>query len=146
MLVETFNALMEEEEWKYKGKPDTRSMMSPDPDFNWKKHSEQNQYQRGICIIGATDEEIEAIDEDKFPEWFEEHRMGYHFYEDWKKKFKGSEFLIPVVERELDMRKLFTYQEVEGRLLMVKHGNQTIDEVISHFSEYLDEQRDKNKA
>ena len=133
MKKEVFIAYMKDEEYKFLGKPDTSNQASDDPNFNWEKHASQNQFQRSHSIISATDQEIENLMEVEFKDWFEEKSKFYHFYNDWKKKFKGSEFLIPVVEKEIIIRLRMLYGDFAAKLFGIKEGDYDIDKVIAQY-------------
>lgn len=138
MNKEKFNILMLNENWEYQGKPDISNSASDDPDFNWENYSEQNQYIRGNCFISITDEEIEKLSENNFDSWFKEKSQYYYFKDDWKKAFKGSEFLIPIVEKELENRKRFQMQKQIITLEYIKNNITTCDKEIDKICNYLE--------
>jgi hypothetical protein len=133
MNKESFIAFMEAEEYKFLGKPDVSNMMSPDPDFDWKQHARQNEFQRGASIICVTDEDIHKMKGHEFNMWFKERSKYYHFYDEWKKKFKGSEFLIPVVEEEIATRLRMETFDFGAKLMGLKEGAYNIDELIEEY-------------
>lgn len=137
MNKETFITLMGEKEYRFGGKPDTSRMKTDDPDFDWKSYADTNQFVRGHCIIHATDKDIDDLSEENFEEWYEEHSKVYHFPNDWKKKFKGSEFLIPVVEKEFETRKSMLTGDFIIDLKMIDEGRYTLKEVIHKMEETL---------
>lgn len=140
MEKEVFISLMENEEYKFLGKPDVSNGASDDPNFNWKKRASQNEFKRGICMIFATDEEIADIKESEFNDWYKEHSKYYHFNKDWKKKFKGSEFLIPVVEEEIGIRLRMQDGDFHGKLRGIKEGTYDMDEVIAEYKSKAERQ------
>lgn len=137
MNKETFNSMMLENGWEFIGKPDVSTEMSTDPNTNWEERAKQNQYKRSMFIIYATDEDIEKLDMTTFYEWFKEMSRGFWFPNDWRKAFKGSEFLEPVVEKEIRMSKHMTLNDLLADLHYVKEGRKSIDEVIEKTMEVL---------
>ena len=124
---------MENEEYEFLGKPDISNMMSSDPNHDWEKHASRNEFKRGACMIFATDEQIEGMTEEEFPDWYKEKSNFYHFYDDWKKKFKGSEFLIHVVEKEMKIRKRMLIADFVIQLSMIKDKSRDIYAVIAEY-------------
>ena len=137
MNRETFDILMLDEGWKCIGKPDVANEMSCDQNVDWESRAKQIQYQRGMCLIFTTDEEIEQFNDESFIKWFIKKSSGYYFRDDWKKAFKGSEFLIPVVEKELEQRKKSNMDDALRNLFMIQRGNLTIDTAIDDIVKYL---------
>lgn len=98
-----------------------------------------NRFERGSFSVFVSDEEIGYLDEKGFDSFFSGLTKGFHFYEDWKKAFKGSEFLIPVVEQELDKRKSLLIQQFTSKLYGIKDSYYTVDEVMEQYTEILNE-------
>lgn len=137
---------MKVEEYEFLGKPDVSNEVADSPNFNWKRRASQNEFKRGICMIFATDEEIANIEDGKFIDWYKEHSKYYHFNNDWKKKFKGSEFLIPVVDKEIETRIRMETADFVTRLYTIKDGVCDIDLAIEEYNKKAKLIERKSKA
>lgn len=140
MNKNTFIQKLSERNWEFLGKPDVTKMASTDPNENWELVARRNELCRSGCLSWITDEEIEAIPEDGFELWFENNLADkYYFKGDWKHKFKGSEFLIPVVEKELKQNeRYFVSSKVFPKLFDLKEGKCTADDLINEVKKYLE--------
>jgi hypothetical protein len=136
MNKETFIALMKNEGWEFKV-DDYENAMSPvgSPRINMDGN---NGFWRGAFPSFGTfikDEDIEKLDEKDFDAFFRKQTKSFWFPDDWKKHFKGSEFLISIVEKEIIEREAMRYGSVYGDLKSVQAGFKTLDDSISYYEE-----------
>lgn len=136
MNKEVFILKMQKEGWEFLGKPDVGSEESSAP-IDWKNRAQQNQFKRGMCLTFATDQEIDDLAEEQFDIWFDDHAGVYYFKNDWKKKFKGSEFLIPVVEKEIELREKFAREDILIRLQMIRDSDKSLNELIDYIEQNI---------
>lgn len=93
------------------------------------------QFKRGRFILHFYEKDIEHITEDLFDDVFKSRTAHIHFFEDWKDAFVGSEFLIPVVEKEMDVREHMLCQKIVANLAAIKNGLGTVDGMIASFTD-----------
>lgn len=138
MNLETFNALMKKEGWELEAESTAeyyKHGMSDQPmDFS----VPSKPYIKGNVIIHIADKDICELVESNFDEFLSKHLVGFHFFDDWKKKFVGSEFLIPIVEKELLVREQLLVSRFHSRLFGIKEGFFNLEESIQHYNERME--------
>jgi hypothetical protein len=92
---------------------------------------------RDIRLGRANRDKIEALKEDDFDKFFTELTTVFHFWDDWKADFKGSEFLIPTVEKEMETRKRFLNMQFFNKLSGMKEGFYTLDGLIEEYKKLI---------
>lgn len=104
MNKETFISLMQTRDWTYEGRPQTENTefhSSSSKSLDLAQDDGVSQFRRSNSIIFIKDCEIFDLIESEFYNFFFNRTSIFHFKDDWMKEFKGSEFLIPVVDNEL---------------------------------------------
>jgi hypothetical protein len=138
---ETFIAKMKQKGWDFEV-PDYSNTISPKESIVVGK-TPDNGFWKGSYGVFVRNEDIEMLLEGNFEAFFEKLTGAFHFWDDWKESFKGSEFLIPVVEKELKIREHFAEQKLYNRLVGLKEGMYDLDESIAILKQSLTEYREK---
>lgn len=129
MHIEAFVVRMKNEGWELLEPVDTsRGMvLRSEPQVEYKKFD--YSFQRGCFIVNVYDRDVVPLADDDFDAYLKRITTGFHFFDDWKKAFVGSEFLIPVVEEELNQRLIMNLHSFSTKLFSVAQGLCTLEDV-----------------
>lgn len=139
MNKESFICKMKEEGWEFEDTTNKQSMVLTSDAANLGPIKyPPNEFKRGNFLVYVEDTSIENCTDEGFDDYFKELTKGYHFYDDWKKAFIGSEFLIPVVEKELKEREYMMISRHYSNLKMVQNGHMSLEEAIGWYDQMCD--------